>query len=157
MRKTIFENYDPKKFKQNFFDSTFIVVPVHRLHHWFLVVIMNPSAALQAPVTSEDDLPAEPKCYFLIFDSFRKLATNEHDVTFDHLTFFLARHFAAFKGSNLSDFNRGLVMKVFPEEMPQQTNADDCGIYSLMFLKYFFDHLPDVSLKFTIINNILIF
>uniref|UniRef100_A0A914YYS7 Proteasome subunit beta type-3 n=1 Tax=Panagrolaimus superbus TaxID=310955 RepID=A0A914YYS7_9BILA len=152
LKAGIYQNYDPKKFKHSFFESDFIVVPIHRLNHWFLVVIIDPKAAVclaEPSQASEESAPGEtPHCHFLIFDSFKKLATNEHDITFDHLTYFLARHYDDVK-SNLaaSDiFNRGLVDKVFPKDMPQQTNADDCGVYSLMFLKYFFDHLPDGAL-----------
>uniref|UniRef100_A0AC34F869 Ubiquitin-like protease family profile domain-containing protein n=1 Tax=Panagrolaimus sp. ES5 TaxID=591445 RepID=A0AC34F869_9BILA len=131
LKAGIYQNYDPKKFKHSFFESDFIAVPIHRLNHWFLVVIIDPKAAI-CQVDPSNTSEEVSHCHFLIFDSFKKLATNEHDITFDHLTYFLARHYDAFE-------------KVFPKDMPQQTNADDCGVYSLMFLKFFFDHLPDDS------------
>lgn len=147
IRQGIYSNHDNnnRKLKQNFFNYKFIIVPIHRLNHWFLVVIMNPQGAITDTAESSDVESKRAPCYFIIFDSFTKLAANEHDTTFDHLTHFLTRHYEQSKEKNSTkSFNRALVQKVFPESMPQQPNADDCGVYSLVFLKYFFDHLPEV-------------
>lgn len=124
------------------FERPFTVIPVIYKDHWFVAVVVNAAASIQ----KADEEVTEKKTSILIMDSLkdsRALSIDDREGIFNVLTWYL--YFAKEKLGEKSEtrFNRALVQKIMVQ-VPQQTNAIDCGVYLIKYVESFFKHLPDV-------------
>lgn len=107
------------------------------------------------PETPGKKLPKK-HCHVLIFDSLLDL--ERHRFIAETLGEYLRLEYndkkATFKLPG-REFRRGQVKRVIPDQMPQQKNYIDCGLFLLHFAELFLTKPPEVNFFFCIFVNIL--
>ncbi|KAF4523769.1 hypothetical protein B566_EDAN013597 [Ephemera danica] len=122
------------------FKKDFIVVPVNRALHWILAIICFPGLESCEPmnedgtdVSPQSEVPIKQPC-IIIFDSMRPhVWTNE---IAEQLSSYLTFEYKARKTCT-RDFSK--ILTIHPE-VPQQSNAVDCGVFILQYAKSFFQN-----------------
>lgn len=141
----------------NVFEKDFIVIPCLEKEHWFLAIVCYPR--LNGAFTLEDDsvplkytfscnpanqkneqrFPIRQSC-ILIFDSSQDIHGRGLGAIMKIKNFFKMTHLKQYKEE--FDFNSASLYGI-KNEVPQQINALDCGLFVLEFIECFFKNPPN--------------
>lgn len=134
--------------KLDIFSKDFLIVPVNRKSHWFLLIVCYPA---EVPEVEDDELatlstPNERSPCILIFDSLGSVRTGGRYRLTDPLRHLFA---AAYKIKYNRDKKFDHIL--LPDrtiKTTQQTNHYDCGLFLLQYVEQFLAE-PEVVLKST--------
>uniref|UniRef100_A0A1I7RPL3 ULP_PROTEASE domain-containing protein n=1 Tax=Bursaphelenchus xylophilus TaxID=6326 RepID=A0A1I7RPL3_BURXY len=157
--KRLQENYNSLKSwtkNVNIFEKDYVVVPINEDAHWYLAVIVNPRAGIvlkedTAPTVIEVPKPsgAHADVPVFIFDSLMDANdVKRHQKVVEFLSHYVSMEFKE-KKEELSLPGCGYRQQAFqlhvPNNMPQQTNHYDCGMFLLVFAEAFLRRSPKIG------------
>ncbi|KAJ8687565.1 hypothetical protein QAD02_023359 [Eretmocerus hayati] len=129
------------------FKKDFIIIPINRSEHWFLVVVCYPSM-ISSDVKKTDSNFRDESCRpcIIIFDSMPYLRIRK-TVVVQELKDYLKCEYAEKMGS---DASRSISdMPVIYADVPRQNNSFDCGLYTLQFAENFLKDFVIPKISFT--------
>lgn len=123
--------------KVDIFSKDYLIVPVNRRSHWFLLIVCHPG---EVPDVDDDELcslasNSSKKPCILIFDSLGVRRTGGKNRLTDPLRYLLAEVYKAKHGKE-KQFDHILL----PDrniKTTLQTNSYDCGLYLLQYVEQF--------------------
>ena len=123
--------------KKDIFGCKYILIPVNSTgSHWSLIIVCNPNKIL-----SKSTNPDDP--YFCMYhlDSIRRKHISKSKYT-ENVYNCLKTHWQNTNdpAANFLRYNNNRHNKQV-QELPQQFNASDCGIYIVMYADYLFKHI----------------
>uniref|UniRef100_A0A914CR48 Ubiquitin-like protease family profile domain-containing protein n=1 Tax=Acrobeloides nanus TaxID=290746 RepID=A0A914CR48_9BILA len=125
----------------NIFEKDYLVIPINEDIHWYLAIIVNPSAGIQQLNSNENSRNS----YIIIFDSL--LEPERHKFIDETLGEYLRLEYMDKKETkNLPgvSFKRTCLKKILPKEIPQQKNEIDCGLFLLHYAELFLTNPPNL-------------
>lgn len=128
----------------NIFEKDYLVCPVNEDYHWYLAIVVNPSACICGSTLNT----SEQTSYVVILDSL--LEPERHRFTVANLWEYLRLEYANKKESkNLPGTNlkKDKLKLLLPKSVPQQKNEIDCGLFLLHFAELFLTAPPQVKNK----------
>jgi len=121
------------------FEKSFLIFPICQEEHWFVVIVCHPGEVIDTdheelimtPEHNEDTRRPKPLPGIIVMDS---LGMSKRTITKE------IREFLDFEWrtrlTTIKDFSHHNLVQYHPK-LPTQTNAFDCGIYTLAYLKAF--------------------
>ncbi|XP_014218711.1 sentrin-specific protease 7 [Copidosoma floridanum] len=121
----------------NIFEKEFIIIPINLDKHWFSAVICYPALFGMDPNDSKSECSDGSNHYpcIIIFDSLTSFTIGKTRVIQDLKNYLECEYKEKNNGNELFFDNT----EIFHADVPQQTNASDCGVYLLQFIEHFFE------------------
>jgi len=150
--------------KVDLFQMDYVVVPINEDIHWYLAIIVNPSGGIVASDSSS--VPSSLKSHstrgkkpamLVLFNSLLEPAgiqKKSNQLVYERLTEYLQLEYNDKKADNrVTDkekstsqiFDKNRVRLITPEDVPQQANYIDCGLFLLQFAELFLTDPPELT------------
>ncbi|VDK55474.1 unnamed protein product [Anisakis simplex] len=126
------------------FSKEYIVVPINEDIHWYLAIIVHPSAAIEVPNAIEANDESQKKRRrktYIIWNLFCRKLTAAVLREYLECEYNDKRKQKAVDGER---FAKELVEKITPRELPQQRNYTDCGLFLLKYAECFLVNPPQL-------------
>ena len=126
--KNGFERVKKKKREENLFSYSKILIPIHKVNHWFLVVFDKKKLSAYDPYNYPDPKINAIERQQLLKENKEYLMDILSQLKDDYLR-------PLFQKYNKSWYDVEMEVQI-PPEIPSQDNDCDCGVFLLMFAKY---------------------
>ncbi|KAI6172153.1 putative ubiquitin-like-specific protease 2A [Aphelenchoides besseyi] len=142
------------------FEKDFLVIPINEEAHWYLAIIAYPNLGIvskpvdgmtipQEDLTDSQPSNAHPPIPIFIFDSLLDPTdTKKHRIVAELLLDYLFLEYQDKRNDHHLpgvSYRKNQFKLIIPQDMPQQSNYYDCGIFMLQFAESFLNRLPILS------------